>query len=92
MGAGEGVVDGDQRAIGIELNGHAWDGDKWVPIALRPASWGVTFRRWADWERLRSTCGSSAGRRPADSATPTMASRGTRRSIAVVCLPTLHPV
>lgn len=34
------MVDGNQRAIGIEMNGHAWDGDKWVPIPPRPASSG----------------------------------------------------
>lgn len=31
------MEDDNQRAIGIEMNGHAWDGDKWMPI---PASSG----------------------------------------------------
>ena len=35
-----GAVDGDQRAIGIEMNGHVWNGDKWMPIPPRPASSG----------------------------------------------------
>ena len=35
-----GAVDGDQRAVGIEMNGHVWDGGKWVPIPPRPASSG----------------------------------------------------
>lgn len=33
-------MDGDQRAIGIEMNGHAWDGNKWVPLPPKPASSG----------------------------------------------------
>jgi len=33
-------VDGNQRAIGIEMNGHVWDGDKWLPIPPRPVSSG----------------------------------------------------
>ena len=33
-------MDGDQRAIGIEMNGHVWAGDKWVPLPPKPASSG----------------------------------------------------
>ena len=39
-GAGEGVDDSRQRAIGVEMNGHVWDGARWVPTAPSPSPTG----------------------------------------------------
>jgi len=29
--------DSSQRAVGVEMNGHVWDGARWVPTAPGPA-------------------------------------------------------
>jgi len=43
MGVGEGrVEDANQRAIGVEMNGHVWDGAKWVQAAPSPPRSGAT--------------------------------------------------
>lgn len=34
------MQDGGQGAVGVELNGHVWDGAQWVPVPPRPAPKG----------------------------------------------------